>query len=127
MIEYKKIEGMTTGQVIDLMLDGEAVYDNLGGGVFLDISEEEDDILILKSRLERGDLYTKAESEEPAWWEDFEGCLIMVRDFDDEDWYCDIFETYCEGEVFSIRCKVGAWKQARPLTAAERDAIKVVG
>lgn len=64
---------------------------------------------------------------EIPWWEKHVGGLVMARDSDEEEWYVEIFRGWSDETVYHFCCEGGNWKQMRPLTQAEKDAIITEG
>ena len=121
---YEKVEGMTVGQLVDRhLLHGELFY----------IKIEEDfsvyhfgdyDIYQMNYALDQDVIYTRKENK---WWSGMEGSVIMVKSKDVEDWHFDIFQCYLVHSKWPFECSGGDYVDARPLTAAERNKIKVKG
>lgn len=123
--EYEKVEDMTPGQVVDAALKGEQFYNN-GNGQEQRFNFERIDIFLLSNWLAKGCVFTR---KEKPWWEGCEGSVVMVRDDDEAEWVPRILERIIDNkrEEFPVVAGNSEWSQARPLTAAERDAIKVRG
>lgn len=118
--KYEKVEGMTVGQVVDAALSGEQLYRVMGDSEKR-FDFEKIDIFTLSNWLDRGCVYRKIET---PWWEKHVGGLVMTRDSERDNW--------CYDRLISVRkgwyeCDKGTWNQARPLTAAEKEAIITKG
>jgi hypothetical protein len=120
--EYKKVEGMSVGQVVDKILSGEDFYiigqDETATLIEFDVY----DVFGIDRMLKNGWINTRTEK---PWWVGCEGSVIMVRDTNSQPWRPNIFEKYLENDECCFVCPTETFYQARPLTSAERDAIKV--
>ena len=112
--EYEKVD-VEAWKVVKMMSEGEKLYVKAIDSYVL-ITPNYSIALIHK---DINNIYTRKET---PWWEGCEGSVIMARDSESEEWKADIFseKTDCWFE-----CVGNTWNQARPLTTAERDAIKV--
>ena len=111
--EYKKVEDMSVGQVVDAMLDGEQFYNN-GNGQEQRFNFEHIDIFTLLNWLNKGCVYTRTEK---PWWTGCEGMPVMT---------ClgmAILDKYVDGKT-PFYTNLGRFNNARLLTSAERDNIK---
>lgn len=119
--EYEKVEGMTVGQVVDKMDGGSDFYYPKNQGMQVLNRNLQDIEYVIKNK----QLHTR---KEKPWWEGCEGGLVMARDFNESSWRFKVFAQYREGVKYKfIDVEGKSWKQMRPLTSAERDAIKVEG
>jgi hypothetical protein len=119
--EYKKVEGMTAYQAVDMLI-GRGDYFVEENESFYPF-ENEYPAEVLNRYINEGKIYTRKET---PWWEGCEGSVIMVVSSglwalkilcSVEKFHTDSFTFYCNDKCH--------YKQARPLTTAERDAIKV--
>lgn len=128
--KYEKVEGMTVGQVVDAMSQGEVFYENetpieidsTRCGIFLGDGKATMDLRSLRMVLNDGNIYRKIEA---PWWEKHVGGLVMVRDKANGDWTVDKFKEKRGNSVFW--CENSFWYEMRPLTQAEKDAIITEG
>nr|MBX2849184.1 hypothetical protein [Acidiferrobacterales bacterium] len=100
-------------------IEGEQYYVKCIGEVHSEIFPEDTACQTIKSYLDQGGIYTR---KEKPWWEGYECTPVMVRNKEESHWRIDIFKKKYGN---SFCCLIGEWKQARPLTTAERDSIKV--
>ena len=135
MDKYEKVEGMTVGQVVQLMSEGVEVYRYQAGnkvvintgvtGIFIGADCAEMDLISLRMELNDGRIYRKIEA---PWWEKYVDCVVKVRDFNEDQWKFRVFTKHNGFSDFSFIDERGTgWKQMRPLTAAEKDAIITEG
>lgn len=132
MSEYEQVEGMSVGQVVQSMSEGvdfyrythgsKVVIDTGKTGILLSGGTATMDLGSLRMELNDGHIYTR---KEKPWWEGCIDCFVMARDREDEEWSKTIFVWYDNSYDLAFGCIDGSYKQARPLTTAERDAIKV--
>jgi len=115
--EYKQLTGASVGQFVDRFISGENLYINRDDVFYVIIGHPS--ISDIDGWLNSGLIYTR---KEKPWWEGYEGTPVMVRNKEESQWRIDIFKKKYGN---SFCCLIGEWKQARPLTTAERDAIKV--
>lgn len=71
-----------------------------------------------------GRFYERIES---PWWEKHVGRLVAVKDSDMKEWKYRIFKCKSDAYDYPWRCAHDNWKQMRPLTQAEKDAIITEG
>tara|TARA_R110000782_G_scaffold270483_1_gene371782 strand:- start:10807 stop:11175 length:369 start_codon:yes stop_codon:yes gene_type:complete len=120
MREYEKVEDISVGEVVDAMLEGkDFYYTKYKGFEVLSRNLEEIEYVVKNNQL-----YTR---KEKPWWEGCEGSVIMAGDDDHRSFKPAMFRRYDSLHEYPFRCNANGYgyKYARPLTTAERDAIKV--
>jgi hypothetical protein len=88
------------------------------------IDFEKLNVFSVSNWLDRGLVARKLET---PWWEKHVGGLVMVRDSDNEAWHPAYFESHLKYSDYPFKTRGSTWKQARPLTKAEKDAIITEG
>jgi hypothetical protein len=114
--EYEKVENLKAWEIVKLHEEGTNIYtgkfDHLRLGSITNI-----DALVMA--MECGSLYVR---KEIPWWEGCEGSVIMIKA--EDEWVPAIFHKYSHRSKL-FHCDHNLSHEARPLTTAERDAIKV--
>ena len=114
--EYEKVENLKAWEIVKLHEEGTNIYtgkfDHLRLGSITNI-----DALVMA--MECGSLYVR---KEIPWWEGCEGSVIMIKV--KYGWIPAMFRKYSNMSN-SFQCDHISSHEARPLTTAERDEIKV--
>lgn len=113
--KYERVEGVTVGWVVDSMLDGDDFYFYQGLDSYQPLTFE-----LMNFDLGTENIYTR---KEVPWYKGLKGTIIMVSR-DGEKWCPRIFVTCYVGAYKYFDTTEGEYNYARPLTTAERDAIK---
>lgn len=118
MTEYEKVEDISVGEVVDEAYNGKQFY---YGDNFNRVDFEKVDIFTLSNWLVRSKVYTRKESQ---WWEELKDKPVMAS-LNKIDWVLTVFSAYDDHIQDGFLCQCGRYDYMRPLTTAERDAIKV--
>lgn len=119
MSEYEKVEDISVGEVAQLRIEGTYTFYQIDSDEYVEVPHN---ILELHYVIENYDLYARKES---PWWEGCEGSVIMVHGKHEDNWYPIILDRVDENSNYPYKSNRTEYMFARPLTTAERDAIKV--
>jgi len=119
-MEYEQLTGASVGQFVDRFISGENLYINNDDDFYVIIGHPS--ISDIDGWLNSGLIYTRKES---PWWEGCEGSVIMVHGKREEFWYPIILDRVDEDSNYPYKSNDNEYMFGRPLTTAERDAIKV--
>lgn len=123
--KYEQVKDMTVGQVVDAALNGtEFVEGKHNSGYYVHLALETIDVRFIQRLLGTERLLIAVEA---PWWEKHVGKLVMVRDCDDNEWHPVYFKEYIKDSDYPFKVSGSYWKQMRPLTQAEKDAIITEG